>query len=89
MPSYTFLCPDCGEFTLWYNHMRGSHQEAECAKCNQLSKRVYRAPMTNQMDNKVKSRMERGMEPRVVNRTDLPNSKKRVPSAPRPWQAGH
>ncbi|MFD1361866.1 zinc ribbon domain-containing protein [Lentibacillus salinarum] len=89
MPSYTFSCKKCGEFTLWFQHMRGTRQEVQCPECSEAAKRVFKPPITFNMDSRVKKRIEKGMEPRVVNKKDLPKNTKRNPTISRPWQAGH
>lgn len=89
MANYTFLCHTCGEFTLWYQGMKGNKQEAECPDCNIAAKRIFKPPITFRMDGQVKSRIERGMEPRVVKRDDLPRIPYKKPTISRPWQAGH
>ncbi|SFF57833.1 putative regulatory protein, FmdB family [Halobacillus alkaliphilus] len=88
MPNYSFACDTCGEFTLWFAHMDGA-QAARCPDCEGKAKRIYRAPMVQRMDSKVKKRVERGMEPRVVTRDQMPRTKQKLPTAARPWQAGH
>lgn len=89
MANYTFCCENCGEFTLWYKEMKGDKLENECPDCKRKSKRLFKPPMTFHMDNRVKSRIERGLEPRVVNKRDLPEKQKRKSNVSRPWQAGH
>ncbi|CCG46715.1 hypothetical protein HBHAL_4374 [Halobacillus halophilus DSM 2266] len=42
------------------------------------AKRIYRAPMAQRMDAKVKKRVEKGMEPRVVQRDQMPRAKQKV-----------
>jgi len=89
MANYTFLCESCGEFTLWYQGMRGNKREANCPDCDTVSKRMFKPPMTFRMDSRVKGRIERGMEPRVVKKEDMPKNRMKKPSVSRPWQAGH
>ncbi|MEW9675770.1 zinc ribbon domain-containing protein [Lentibacillus sp. L22] len=89
MANYTFRCESCGEFTLWYQGMKGNKREAECPECKRKAKRLFKPPITFRMDSRVKKRVERGMEPRIVNKKDLPKGGKRKSTVSRPWQAGH
>ncbi|HLR69381.1 FmdB family zinc ribbon protein [Virgibacillus alimentarius] len=89
MANYTFRCVKCGEFTLWYQGMRGNKREAYCPDCNTLSKRLFKPPITFRLDSRVKNRIESGMEPKIVKREDMPQNRKKRPNAARPWQAGH
>jgi len=89
MPNYTFKCEECGEFTIWYAGMSGNREQASCPECNKEAKRVFLPPITFRMDSKVKGRVERGMEPRLVKREDMPKKAPSRPKAARPWQAGH
>lgn len=89
MANYTFHCSNCGEFTLWYQGMQGNRKEAECPDCTNVAKRMFKPPTTFRMDSRVKSRIERGMEPKVVKKEALPTNRTKRSSSSRPWQAGH
>lgn len=90
MPFFTFRCPSCGDFSLWYKSSKGNNLEAECPSCSGASKRVFTPPNVYRMDHKLKQTIERGMEPRVVKKEDMPaRSNKRKKRISRPWQAGH
>ena len=89
MPSYTFKCNSCGEFNVWFAGMNGNRQQSPCPDCQESARRVFLPPMTFRMDGKVKKSIERGMEPRLVKREEMPKKLKRRPSTARPWQAGH
>ncbi|MBP1968347.1 thymidylate kinase [Virgibacillus natechei] len=89
MANHTFFCEGCGEFTLWYQGIRGNKQEANCPDCKTLAKRMFKPPITFRMDSQVKGRIERGMEPRVVRKDDMPKNRNKKQGVSRPWQAGH
>ena len=89
MPSYTFRCEDCGEFTLFFKSMAGNKEQAICPTCQLASNRVYRAPNTYTLSRALSSRIEKGMEPQIMSREELGTNKPRkVASANRPWQVG-
>lgn len=88
MPNYTYECPDCAEFTIRQS-MNANHDEAECPKCGQRSTRVFSAPQTGRMDSKLKKRIERGQEPRLIKGKDLPKQQKKPNKNARPWMTGH
>jgi len=69
--------------------MRGNRQAAACPQCEVTAPRVFTPPMTFQMDSNVKKRIERGMEPRLVKRADMPKKQQQKKTVSRPWQAGH
>ncbi|HBZ09751.1 MAG TPA: zinc ribbon domain-containing protein [Bacillus bacterium] len=90
MPSYTFRCDDCGEFTLFFRSMGGNKGSAVCPTCSEDSKRVFLPPNLYSMPHELRSRIEKGMEPRRMTREEL--GQKRIPKqrssmASRPWQA--
>ncbi|MBD8006775.1 zinc ribbon domain-containing protein [Bacillus norwichensis] len=90
MPSYTFYCDDCGEFTLFFKSMEGNKESTDCPICSSASKRVFLPPNLYSMPNALKSRIEKGMEPRRMTREELGTKKlpqKRSAVASRPWQA--
>lgn len=90
MPSYTFRCDDCGEFTLFFRSMDGNKESADCPTCSLVSKRVFLPPNLHSMPHALKSRIEKGMEPRRMSREELGTRrlpKKRPAMASRPWQA--
>ena len=91
MPSYTFRCQDCGEFTLFFKTMAGNKQKADCPTCKIESERVFFAPNVYTLSRAVSSRIEKGMEPQKMSRADLgPNTKrKKVNMNKRPWQVGN
>ncbi|MFD1706983.1 FmdB family zinc ribbon protein [Siminovitchia sediminis] len=90
MPSYTFRCETCGDFTLHFKTMSGNKGSAECPACGTASKRIFLPPNLYSMSSQLKSRIERGMEPRRMTREELGTRRlpiKRSPVANRPWQA--
>lgn len=89
MPSYTFCCNDCGEFTLVFRNTEGNRMSAVCPECGLTGKRVFLPPNLYSMSQILKTRIEKGMEPRRMNRKELGPRlpKKRSPAAQRPWQA--
>lgn len=90
MPSYTFNCSDCGEFTLFFQSMSGNRDRAHCPSCEKESKRVYFAPNLASMSKPLKNRIEQGMEPRRMTRDELNKNPKirKKPTVNRPWQVG-
>lgn len=89
MASYTFFCKTCGEFTEWHTSTNGNKQEMECPDCHVIARRMYKPPITFRMDSRVKNRIMRGMEPRVVKKEDLPTNPYMRTQTSRPWQTGH
>lgn len=90
MPNYTFRCENCGDFTLFLRSMEGNKGSADCPECGLEAKRVFMPPNLYSMPNALKSRIEKGMEPRRMTREELGTRmlpKKRSPVANRPWQA--
>ncbi|WP_176224000.1 hypothetical protein [Thalassobacillus devorans] len=52
--------------------------------------RVFKPAQVFKMDGGLKKRFERGMEPRVVKKDEMPQkSARRKSMANRPWQVGH
>ncbi|MFD1205510.1 MULTISPECIES: zinc ribbon domain-containing protein [Sporosarcina] len=89
MPSYTFRCKDCGEFTLFFKTMAGNKQKTECPNCNQQSTRVFLAPNLYSLSREVSSRIEKGMEPQRMTRAELcPKQLVKKSKVNRPWQVG-
>ncbi|WP_338749288.1 FmdB family zinc ribbon protein [Bacillus sp. FJAT-52991] len=91
MPSYTFRCPACGDFTLFFKSMSGSKEQIDCPACQQESMRVYAPPLVSTSSKGLMNRIERGMEPRRMTREQLgPNQTDKKPRiANRPWQVGN
>ncbi|WP_313802405.1 zinc ribbon domain-containing protein [Cytobacillus sp.] len=90
MPSYTFCCQNCGDFTLFFTSMTGKKDRAACPDCLEESSRVFFPPNLFSYSNELRTRMERGMEPRKMKREELgPKQKKRNKSVSRPWQVGN
>lgn len=91
MPSYTFECQECGPFTLFYKQMAGDKQTAVCPTCLEKAKRIYFAPHLITGSHVLRQRIEKGMEPKIVSKSELAGRKIKPPSyAPRrPWQVGH
>lgn len=89
MPSYTFRCEDCGDFTLFFKSMSGNKETAECPDCHSVSTRVFFTPNLHSLSRAVSSRIEKGIEPQRMTRAELgpkqPTKKKKVN---RPWQVG-
>ncbi|MCJ1655312.1 zinc ribbon domain-containing protein [Staphylococcus sp. NRL 16/872] len=88
MPNYTYNCTNCGEFTLRQS-MNVQHDTAKCPTCDAESIRVFNSFQTYRMDGKLKKRIERGQEPRLVKRDQLPQIKPKANRTARPWMAGH
>ncbi|MFD0769265.1 zinc ribbon domain-containing protein [Bacillus sp. CGMCC 1.60114] len=91
MPSYTFHCPDCGEFTLFFISMTGNKDKAVCPDCALESNRIYYAPNLFSYSKEIRTRIEKGMEPRRMTREELgpkQTTRKKV-TANRPWQVGN
>ncbi|MFK2825502.1 zinc ribbon domain-containing protein [Bacillus sp. B190/17] len=90
MPSYTFNCSHCGEFTLYFKSMAGYKGEAQCPDCQGAATRVYLPPNLYSYSKELRTRIEKGMEPRRVTREELGPKQRRVkPQVNRPWQVGH
>lgn len=89
MPSYTFRCNDCGEFTLFFKSMAGNKEITSCPNCETESNRVYFAPNVYSLSRVLSSRIEKGMEPQIMSREELGTNKQRKKaSSNRPWQVG-
>ncbi|MFC5601856.1 FmdB family zinc ribbon protein [Sporosarcina koreensis] len=89
MPSYTFRCKDCGEFTLFFKSMSGNKELADCPDCGQVSTRVFLAPNLYSLSREVSSRIEKGMEPQRMTRAELgAKQPKKKAKVNRPWQVG-
>lgn len=87
MPSYTFHCKRCGNFTLFFSSMSGNKSEANCPDCKQQSARVYFPPNLFSYSKELRTRIEKGMEPRIMTKQELgPNTMKRKSAIQRPWQ---
>ncbi|MEZ7171917.1 FmdB family zinc ribbon protein [Sporosarcina sp. OR05] len=89
MPSYTFRCEDCGDFTLFFKSMSGNKETAECPHCHAVGSRVFLAPNLHKLSRAVSSRIEKGMEPQRMTRSELgPKQPKKKKKLNRPWQVG-
>lgn len=88
MPQYTYECTNCGEFTLRQS-MKEQHDTALCPQCQNESKRVFSTFQTYKMDGQLKQRIERGQQPRVVSKDQLPKMTPRPTKASRPWMENH
>ncbi|MGG4267692.1 zinc ribbon domain-containing protein [Peribacillus simplex] len=89
MPSYTFNCSQCGEFTLFFKSMADYKGTAQCPDCHQGASRVYQPPNLFSHSKEIRTRIERGMEPRRMTKEELgPKQSKRKPQVSRPWQVG-
>ncbi|MFL0365015.1 FmdB family zinc ribbon protein [Pseudobacillus sp. 179-B 2D1 NHS] len=90
MPSYTFKCNQCGEFTLFFKSMSSYKGTSLCPNCQQEASRIYLPPNLYAYSQEVRTRIERGMEPRRVTRDELgPRQRRKPPQVSRPWQVGH
>ncbi|MED3551998.1 FmdB family zinc ribbon protein [Cytobacillus praedii] len=90
MPSYTFCCQNCGDFTLILKTMTGKKDRTECPDCLEESTRVYLPPNLFSYSKELRTRFEKGMEPRRMTREELgPKQKIKNKSASRPWQVGN
>lgn len=89
MPSYTFNCSHCGEFTLFFKSMSDYKGTVQCPDCQQEASRVYQPPNLYSHSKEIRTRVERGMEPRIMTKEELgPKQTKRKPQVSRPWQVG-
>ncbi|MFB7157147.1 MULTISPECIES: zinc ribbon domain-containing protein [unclassified Lysinibacillus] len=89
MPSYTFRCNDCGEFTLFFKSMAGNKDKSTCPICQLESNRVYFAPNVYSLSRALSSQIEKGMEPQIMSREELgANKPRKKAGANRPWQFG-
>lgn len=88
MPNYTYHCPNCHDFTIRQS-MHENHDKVQCPNCNLTSKRVFNAFQTMRMDTKLKKRIERGQEPRLVKSENLPKQQRKSNKNSRPWMTGH
>ncbi|QQZ07606.1 zinc ribbon domain-containing protein [Heyndrickxia vini] len=90
MPSYTFHCKTCGNFTLFFSTMKGNKSHANCPNCSLESNRVYYPPNLYSYSKELRTRIERGMEPRKMTIEELgPKRTKKSSNLQRPWQVGH
>ncbi|MEH7356440.1 zinc ribbon domain-containing protein [Neobacillus drentensis] len=91
MPSYTFHCPDCGEFTLFFKLMTGNKDKAVCPDCALESNRIYYAPNLFSHSKEIRTRIDKGMEPRRMTREELgpKQTTRKKAAANRPWQVGN
>lgn len=89
MAQFTFKCRTCGTFECWIVTKGARINEAPCPLCGEPAGRVFQPVHLSKMNAKVKSRIENGMQPKTVERKDLPARQRQLPRAPRPWQAGH
>ncbi|HHU6750595.1 TPA: FmdB family zinc ribbon protein [Staphylococcus pseudintermedius] len=88
MPNYSYTCTNCGTFTI-RQRISEQHETALCPLCHQTAKREFVAFQTYKMDARVKQRIEKGQQPRLVKREDLPTKSRQPQQAARPWMAGH
>ncbi|MBX5318820.1 MULTISPECIES: zinc ribbon domain-containing protein [Staphylococcus] len=88
MPKYTYDCSTCGPFTMRQS-MNEQNDYAYCPHCGDTSTRVFNAFQTYKMDGKLKQRIEKGQQPRVVTKDKLPTNKRKKATQGRPWMAGH
>jgi hypothetical protein len=67
--------------------MAGQKAYSSCPQCDKQSKRVFKPAGIFKMDQKVKNRIEKGMEPRVMSKASITGKKLGNPSVTsRPWQ---
>ncbi|QHW37740.1 zinc ribbon domain-containing protein [Staphylococcus ursi] len=88
MPNYSYTCTNCGTFTI-RQRISERHETAPCPSCQQIAKREFVPFQTYKMDGRVKQRIEKGQQPRLVKKEDLPKKPPRAPQVTRPWMAGH
>ncbi|PTL37578.1 hypothetical protein [Alkalicoccus saliphilus] len=87
MIPYSFKCPACGVFTEYHQSMQGQKKISFCPDCGLEASRTYQPPHVARMDGRVKKRLEKGMEPRVINRSEINGTPVRSSVSPsRPWQ---
>ena len=62
----------------------------QCPDCQQVASRVYQPPNLYSYSKEVRTRVEKGMEPRRMTKEELgPKQIKRKTQISRPWQVGH
>lgn len=88
MPNYSYTCKNCGTFTI-RQRISEQHETASCPSCQHTAKREFVAFQTYKMDTRVKQRIERGQQPRLVKREALPVQQRTSQQITRPWMAGH
>lgn len=88
MPRYSYHCPQCGDFTVQQS-MNEQHDTFNCPTCDTTAQRVFQAFQTYHMNQKLKKRIERGQEPRVMTKNQLPTMRTKTFTGGRPWMAGH
>jgi len=89
LPSYTFNCSHCGEFTVFFKSMSDYKATVQCLDCQQDATRVYKPPNLYSYSKEIRTRVEQGMEPRRMKKEELePKHTKRKPQVSRPWQIG-
>ncbi|WP_086428986.1 FmdB family zinc ribbon protein [Staphylococcus cornubiensis] len=88
MPNYSYTCKNCGTFTI-RQRISEQHETASCPSCQHTAKREFVAFQTYKMDTRVKQRIEKGQQPRLVKRENLPKKRTQAPQMTRPWMAGH
>lgn len=69
---------------LFLKSMDGNKGTAECPACSSESKRLFLPPNLYSMSYTLKSRIEKGMEPRRMTREEL--GTRRIPKKSRLWQ---
>ncbi|MBI5974157.1 FmdB family zinc ribbon protein [Staphylococcus canis] len=88
MPTYTYHCESCGTFTL-RQRMSEQHETATCPDCEAIAKREFQPFQTYRLDQRVKQRIEKGQQPRIVKGKDLPKKAAKPQNTSRPWMTGH
>ncbi|MCM3456871.1 zinc ribbon domain-containing protein [Heyndrickxia oleronia] len=87
MPNYTFHCKNCGQFTLSFKSTSGNKTQAVCPICQLDAKRVYFPPNLFSYSKELRSRIEKGMEPKRVKKEELGTKQiKKSANIQRPWQ---
>ena len=88
MPNYSYTCESCGTFTI-RQRISEQHETALCPSFQHTARREFVAFQTYNMDPRVKRRIERGQQPRLVKRDALPVQQRQSQQMARPWMAGH
>ena len=99
MPTYEYLCPDCGPFRAW-TAMDRAAEPCACPYCGQDAARQLATPHLATMNGKLRKAMDRAerssAEPRLVKRKHLAScgcslcsTKKTPPPLSKRWAIGH
>lgn len=102
MPRYDYLCEQCGSFIQWLKISEVTDC-VDCPECQKQSKRLYSAPGLIFTPQALRQRIERGVEPKVVQKESHghhgagcshghaqgQHAPARQHGSKRPWMVGH